>query len=147
MSDTNLQQCQQPRNSYDSGHPWYYRLGGKILTPKEILASVKENGYRGYRADDLAKIEARPEPQRSQALRSLRLTVLTELKHDLHGYRRVVRALNLHRKENADSPQQEPDDIWLFTNVGLKHNHLYNDFAHLAVIDEMLMQQPDLFGF
>lgn len=33
---------------YNSGHPWYYILGGKVLPPKEILKAVEKTGYEGY---------------------------------------------------------------------------------------------------
>ena len=35
----------------------------------------------------------------------------------------------------------------IHTNISLKHNHLFNNLAHLHYIDELLSFQEDLFGF
>jgi len=58
---------------YPPGHSWFYRLGGKPLSPRQILAKVKEEGYRGYLRDDIALADSRCQPRRSQELRVLRL--------------------------------------------------------------------------
>ncbi|MFD2257709.1 hypothetical protein ACFSSA_13580 [Luteolibacter algae] len=138
------QEEQQSRPStYSPGHPWFYLLGGRVLTPKEIRESVRESGYNGWRADELDKLEAKAEPQRSQGLRKLRAIVLAELAGDLSRYRQV--ALELHRYRRRTAGQELPCHA-VHTSVSLKHNHLYNDFAHLIAIDDLLAQQPDLFG-
>jgi hypothetical protein len=32
-------------------------------------------------------------------------------------------------------------------SMSLKHNHIYNQFAHLLTLDELLGRQRDLFDF
>lgn len=131
---------------YSTGHPWYYLLGGAVLSPKQIKEKVKRSGYGGYLTDYIAAADRKPEPQRSQALRRLRARAVDELKRDMSGYRR--RALDLHRYRAANSLPERPTccaDI--HTNISLKHNHLVNDFAHLITIDALLSVQTDLFGF
>ena len=126
--------------AYGAGHPWYYLLGGAVLTPKQIKANVIRSGYKGYLGEKIAA-----EPQRSQALKQFRARAMEELKRDISGYRR--RALELHRYRAANPLLERPTccaDI--HTNISLKHNHLVNDFAHLITIDVLLKVQGDLFG-
>lgn len=138
---------QETENTYCPGHPWYYFLGGKVLTPKQILQSVIQTKYSGYDRDNIAKADQKPEPQRSELLRKLRLKFLNDLKRDLSIYRAVVRKLHAHRKlpsiEQGSVPRCDDVDV----AMSLKHNHLFNDFAHLYKIDMLLAQQPDLFDF
>ncbi len=53
-------------NNYKSGHPWYYHLGGKILTPKNILENAKLSNYQGYLENDVKKFDLLDEPKRTQ---------------------------------------------------------------------------------
>lgn len=117
-----------------------------MLTSKQIKANVIRSGYKGYLGDDIAAADRMSEPQRSQALRSLRARGMEEFKRDIGGYRR--RALDLHRYRATNPLPERPTccaDV--HTNISLKHNHLINDFAHIITIDEMLSVQTDLFGF
>jgi hypothetical protein len=59
---------------------------------------------------------------------------------DFAGYRRVVHELRRHRLEVTCEECHEAQ-----TAVSLRHNHLFNDLAHLAWIDELLAIQLDLF--
>jgi len=47
-------------------------------------------------------------------------------------------------QQSVDSGETACTDI--HTGISLKHNHLYNDFAHLLTLDNLLSKQPDLFG-
>ena len=130
---------------YKPGHSWYYKLGGKVLRPKQILAAVKLSGYQGYRLDDIQQADNKPEPQRSAALRNIRQEVLARLISDLSCYRQLACELRDYRAlDEADRPEQ-PICSDIHTGLSLKHNHLYNDFAHLALIDDLLSSQLDLF--
>lgn len=129
---------------YCSGHPWYYNLGGKVLSPKQILESVKASGYQGYMREDIAAADAKAEPQRSELLRALRAKVMDDLARDLSGYR--ARARELHAFRKVQGEPCEPSCADIHTNISLKHNHLFNDFAHLVWLDELLSHQLDLFG-
>lgn len=129
---------------YSAGHPWYYYLGGPVLSPKQIRAEVNEDSYLGY-ISTIDEADQRAEPERSHELRKIRNQVLCELKRDLSRYREVVFKLHAHRREH------ENEEIGLscdhvHTNVSLKHNHLYNGFGHLLRLDDLLARQPDLFG-
>lgn len=130
---------------YSAGHPWYYLLGGAVLTPKQIKEKVRRSGYGGYLTDYIAAADKKPEPQRSQALKQFRARAFAELKRDINGYRR--RAFELHRYRAAnDIPDRPSCCADIHTNISLKHNHLVNDFAHLITIDALLEVQGDLFG-
>lgn len=129
---------------YNPGHPWYFLLGGRILFPSEIKASVIARGYRSYMQDEIAKIANRPEPRRSRELEKLRVDFVRDLRRDISRYRGLACQLRRMREEH---PLTEIpiacDDI--HTAMSLKHNHIFNDFAHLIEIDRHSMQQGDLF--
>jgi hypothetical protein len=125
---------------YDAGHPWYYVLGGVPLGPKQILRCVRARRHRGYLQDEIALSAARCEPRRSEELRKIRVSVVSSLRIDLARYLELVRAL---RRERRSGESFECSD--LHTAVSLKHNHLFNDLAHLDWIDDLLSMQLDLF--
>lgn len=133
-------------HAYNSGHPWYYLLGGPILLLKDIQSAARQSKYRGYRRDDIRAADNKTEPARTAALRAIQSEVVIELKRDIAGYRTRVLQLRRYRAANAlpDKPRA-CDDI--HTNISLKHNHLFNDFAHLITLDDLLSKQGDLFGF
>ena len=131
--------------AYGAGHPWYYLLGGAVLTPKQIKGNVICSGYNGYLGGEIEAADRKTEPQRSQALKRFRARAMEELKRNISVYRR--RTLELHRYRAANPLPDRPTccaDI--HTNISLKHNHLVNDFAHLITIDALLEVQGDLFG-
>jgi len=130
---------------YGAGHPWYYVLGGKRLSLKEIQLSAKASGYRGYRADEIEKADQMMEPRRSESLRSLREIAKQELGQDITRYRELAGQLARRRETGIEDRQNGCDDI--HTNISLKHNHIYNELAHILVIDELLSKQGDLFAF
>lgn len=132
---------------YDSGHPWFYLLGGPVLTPKEIREAARASGYGGYLAEDIRQADARPEPQRSTALRSMRAEAQSELIRDVSIYRRVVRELHAYRKGQRDDAPLPSVSAEVHTSMSLKVCHLYNDFAHLLSLDDLLTRQRDLFDF
>lgn len=131
---------------YNTGHPWYYLLGGKVLKPREILVNVKLSGYQGYMADDILQADKKSEPQRSETLRKIKAKVLCDLWQDISRYRECANQLRKYRLTN--DPQYAGricDDI--HTAISLKHNHIYNDLAHLNFLDRLLTKQKDLFDF
>ncbi|NVD26780.1 hypothetical protein HUO14_02530 [Parasphingorhabdus flavimaris] len=131
---------------YGAGHPWYYVLGGKRLSLKEIQLSAKASGYRGYRADEIEKADQMNEPRRSESLRSLREIAKQELGQDVVRYRELAK--QLARRRDAGFEDSEEDGCAdIHTNISLKHNHIYNELAHILVIDELLSKQGDLFAF
>ena len=131
-------------HDYNPGHPWYYLLGGTPPLPKQIMRKVKDRGYRGYRQHDIEDAAAKAEPARSIALRAIRDQARQSLFANLSRYREVACALRFHRAAGGVR-QAVCSDV--HQSVSLKHNHIYNDFAHLIWLDELLSEQRDLFGF
>ncbi|MEM7147754.1 MAG: hypothetical protein AAF591_21805 [Verrucomicrobiota bacterium] len=68
---------------------------------------------------------------------------MAEFWNDVSEYREVVR--ELHRYRKTEVTQGKPEFADVHCDVSLKHNHLYNDFAHLIRLEELLSYQPDLF--
>lgn len=129
---------------YSSGHSWYYHLGGKPLSPKEIRAEVLASDYRGYAREDIEAADRLAEPKRSQKLRALQERFRDDLRRDLSRYRQCVRALRLYRAKHADEAV-EPVCDGVHVAISLKHNHLVDDFAHLIWLEDLLWRQRDLF--
>jgi hypothetical protein len=130
---------------YPVGHCWYYLLGGKVLSPKQIRQKTLDSGYQGYAAEDIAQADQKAEPKRSDALRQLRAKFAADLKQDISRYREC--ALALHRFRKANPLTGKPDcaeDVHV--SMSLKYAHMTNNFAHLATIDNLLSRQRDLFG-
>lgn len=132
--------------NYSTGHPWFYYLGGPILSPKAIKEATRASGYRGYLRNDIAKADQKTEPARSNALRAIRARVVSEFRRELSGYRKCALELHRYRKDNRMPSDPRGCDP-VHTAISLKHNHLVNDFAHLIWLDDLLNQQADLFGF
>ncbi len=132
-------------NNYESGHPWYYYLGGKILTPKNILENAKLSNYQGYLENDVKKFDLLDEPKRTQKFNELFRNELFELKRNLSLYRKYVLEISLRRKNNLIG-ENEPicDDIYM--SMSLKHNHIFSNFRHLILL-ESFQKQMDLFDF
>jgi len=126
---------------YQTSHPWYYVLGGKVLKPSQIKENVIKSAYQGYLAEDIEIAARKSEPQRSIALRKIKDSVNKRLYFDLSRYREVTRELHMHRKKSIT---KEPQCDSIHTSLSLKHNHIYNGFAHLVKIDELLSDQPEL---
>lgn len=130
---------------HSCGHPWYYLLGGPVLTVKQIKAKAEASEYRGYLENEIRALDMRPEPKRSELLRQFQEEFRTELAENISGYRKAVRELRQHRDNHPDAPiPTSCDDI--HTTMSLKFAHLTNDFAHLAFLEELLGKQGDLFG-
>lgn len=68
------------------------------------------------------------------------MSVVSSLRIDLARYLELVRTL---RRERRSGEAHGCSD--LHTAVSLKHNHLFNDLAHLDWIDDLLSVQLDLF--
>ena len=131
-------------NNHYSGHPWYYKLGGAVKPPKQIMMEVRIKGYKGYMADDIEDADRKPEPKRSEILRQIREKVMDDLKRDISIYREVARELHKHRKTFPFGSEEICCDA-IHQSAALKHNHIYNDLAHIILLDKLLSKQPDLF--
>lgn len=145
MSDTSCESKVRFRHrGYDAGHPWYYYRGGPVLKPSQISSAVKSAGYKGYLQEDIEKAAKQAEPKRSATLQELKERVTQSLRRNLSSYRSLVRELRKYRLANP-----EPTDVICDTvhqSICLKHNHIYNDFAHLFLLAEHRSKQLELFG-
>lgn len=128
---------------YGSGHPWYYVLGGEVLPPRRIMESALARGYRGCCFRELDDIDAMVEPKRSEALRAMKAKVLGEYRQSLSRYRQLALALHRRRSDSCGDPAAHCEDIHV--SISLKHNHLFNDLAHLCELARLLDKQRDLF--
>jgi len=139
----------QNQNTYKPSHPWYYRLGGTVHKPKTILASVKGRKYQGYNRDNINQADDRAEPQRSSDLRLLRQEALGDLRSNLAIYRKYACELREYRLLDEAGQQAHDEKSFcsdIHLNMSLKYCHLYNDLAHLYLIDDLLSYQADLFA-
>lgn len=130
---------------YKLGHPWYYYRGGRIPTLKQILSRVKAERYQGYRISDILKADRKPEPKRSEALRKLQAEELRLIRHDISRYQELARLLHRSREAQGFTVAGYLCDN-IHTSISLKYNHLFNRFAHLTVLKDLLSRQPDLFS-
>ena len=130
---------------YEPGHPWYYKLGGKVQPVKQILMTVEQSEYAGCYADRYYALDQKPEPERSSALRDNRESVKEQLWIDIRGYRESVRDLRAYKREHPDDTEIEETCPDVYVNVSLKYSHLFNDFANLLTIEDLLSHQMDLF--
>ncbi|KZL16527.1 hypothetical protein [Pseudovibrio sp. Ad26] len=129
---------------YAPSHPWFYHTGGKPLYPKQIKRCVMASGYRGYLAGEIERIDQSAEPKRTHELRAIKATALTELKRDLSRYREAVCELRQGAVfYDRRDPYRSIGDYCV--SASLKHNHIYNGFAILNYVDELLTHQKDLF--
>ncbi|GAB1260737.1 hypothetical protein [Aurantivibrio plasticivorans] len=135
-------------NSYSPGHPWYYKLGGRVLNPAAIMEEVKRNNYCSYKSNDIAKADSMVEPKRSAKLRAIKAEHVEKLAYDLERYRELVQELRELRKAQGDV-DLSGDCRDLYVNLSLKHNHIYSDMSVLLYADTLLCKpaaQMDLFG-
>lgn len=129
---------------YHSGHPWYYLLGGKRLSLREIKEETRASGYEGYLAREISEADNLAEPRRSQTLRQMRDMAKGDLRGDISRYRELALKLAKRRKAGEDE-QHSGACADIHTNISLKHNHICNGFAHLITIERLLAKQGDLF--
>lgn len=131
-------------NDYKPGHPWFYRLGGRIQYPSEIYACIIASGSQGYNGPEIRKIDQMHEPIRSERLRALHQEYKTKLFASLYKYRnywRTIKPLSLEEKMKREIEiYTDP-----FTGMSLIYNHMSNYLAHLHLLNELLSKQGDLF--
>jgi len=93
---------------------------------------------------DIQSASNKPEPQRSEALRTIKLKVMEDLRSDLSRYRALARTLQTHRQKHG-WVLERPECHDIHTGLSLKFAHIYNDFAHLNYIKALPHQQRDMF--
>lgn len=139
---TSLQR--EPCQRYHAGHPWYYRLDGRILYPSEIKAEINLSTYPDLMIEDILTASAMDEPRRSERLRHIRTKARADLHYNLNIYLERVRELKARRLD--PDPPEQPISSCVYLAMSLKHSHLYNDYARLAICEHHLSRQGDLFG-
>ena len=134
-------------HSYTPSHPWYYFLGGRPLTPKEIWQNAKDKNYHGYAWGRIEKADRLKDPKRTEKLQKMRDDFYQDFRRDLRIYRQC--ALQYHReRETTHNPSSNNGCRDIDVSLMLKHNHLSNGFAHLITLDDLLKSdQLDLFDF
>ncbi len=137
-------EMEHSHEGYRSSHPWYYLLGGKRLSLKEIREDTRKSGYGGYLARDIDEADNFAEPRRSQTLRQMRDKAKSNLCTDISRYRELSRQLARRRGAGEDATH-EGVCADIHTNISLKHNHISNEFAHLITLERLLAKQGDLF--
>jgi hypothetical protein len=95
-----MKKAPQNLTGYNFGHPWYYVLGGEILSPKQIRAEVSTGSYQGYMAEEINAVDNKTEPHRSEALRAFKAKFLKDLAEDISCYRQIACAIRQDRVEN-----------------------------------------------
>lgn len=134
-------------NSYSPGHPWYYKLGGRVLNPAATMEEVKQENYRSYMEEDIAKAGNMAEPKRSAKLRAIKAEHVKKLENNLEQYRELAQELREYREAHG-LIDDEDSCLDLYVSLSFKHNHIYNDMAVLLYADTLLCKslQMDLFG-
>lgn len=127
------------QNTYNNGHPWYYVLGGKVLSIRDIWEEVNlDNRKGGYNRYEIKKAFGN-----SEKLRALKVKTVARLKSDISRYRQCVFELHRYRKSLTENHNPVCEDVHV--SVSLKVSHIYNELANLKYIEELLSYQPDLF--
>lgn len=132
-------------STYKPSHPWYYRLGGSVLSPRQILNHVNSDNYKGYN-QDIIRANNLAEPQRSEKLREIHGNAMITQKLDIARYRKVAFKLKMARKQGLPVWNESINDNPC-VNLSLVYSHLYNNFARLNLLDRKLKEQQDLFAF
>lgn len=133
---------------YGSGHPWYYRLGGRILYPREIRDAIYATPVDDHHAEGFSHLDRKAEPERSHEIQAERAKICAGLRQDIKRYRQVVCEINHLRR--FIGPATEPTFLESLNepnqDASLKHNHICYGFAKLQALDALNVQQ-DLFAF
>lgn len=126
------------QNSYNSGHPWYYVLNGKVLSIKEIWNEANSANKYGYNQESIEKASGN-----NEKLRILKAEHIKRLKTDISRYRQCALELHKFRKKTKENDTLQCEDVHV--SISLKHNHIYSEFLNLKHIDRLLSYQPELF--
>lgn len=132
---------------YDTGHCWYYRLGGRILKPEEIVDRARgEEAHKRF-VQDYSRFDRMEEPRRSNELKAEQQAVERNMQDDIDRYLECVAEVERLRIFIGPEPYdwfkqtyQEP-----YTAISLKHNHISYNAAKLRAL-RTFQQQGDLFG-
>lgn len=113
---------------YAPDHPWYYKVGGRILLPDEIKPINRhiDNWMPSYEKFKPVKLE------------ETRKKVYADLDKDIKRYNEIAEK-GLDAISETDK-RLDPE-MSLFTALSLKHNHIVSGKAMIAAIDLLLEQK------
>lgn len=130
---------------YSSGHCWYYRLGGRILSPEEICKEAECSGKeRGY-GTLIEQLDRAKEPKRSALIADAIRQWENDQRDNIQKYRDAAERVEYERRWNGpydwDKRRMWEDPC---TAVSLKHNHIF--YVHSTLIRlRSMTQQMSLF--
>lgn len=108
-----------PVNTYDSGHSWYYHLGGRIFEPDEI-------------GDDMACDNIVAIPKTTEKLQLVRARYLEDMNRDIEAYQFAVHSL-------------DRGNIHSCTSISLKFCHIFYNKSVVRYLDAHCGVQSKLF--
>ena len=143
-------------NGYNSFHCWYYREGGRVLQLKEIRLLAEDcasERYSEFHSEDRQRysygiIAELSSDSKEGDLRKRQTQTMISLADDVKRFRSVRRSLNVARDIIAKGEEYTPPFCNCpFTAMSLKHNHVFNRFFDLKVIELVFLnrRQFDLF--
>jgi hypothetical protein len=131
---------------YDSGHPWYYKLGGRILQTSEIVDQANSNLDRIAIVQQYDKFDKMEEPRRSIEIKRAVKAIDHGMKIDIIRYLECVAELEKLRTVFGPWPYDPVKEIYNEPNtaISLKHNHISYAAAKIKAI-KTFQTQGDLF--
>lgn len=131
---------------YDSGHPWYYKLGGRILTPDEVKALARATDSKRGDNARVAKLAQMSEPRRSKEVRAAIAQLEKAVQGHIYRYLQVSRRVQYERERpgpytwDERRMWNEPD-----TATSLTHNHITYDQGTIEMLKRVGWVQLELF--
>lgn len=132
---------------YDTGHCWYYRLGGRILSVAEIKDNARGEDAHAHFVSSYAKIDRMKEPERSAEITSQITSIERSMKRDADRYLDFVKEIEHLRTFIGPQPYDWAKETYNepHTGISLKHNHISYGAAQIRALKSMQVQ-GDLFG-
>lgn len=126
---------------YDSGHCWYYRLGGRIMTPEEICQEAEVSGKNWGDAGLIERLEKAGEPKRSALIAEAIQNCELNQAQDIQRYQEVTNQVEYERRWLGPY-QWDEGRMWNdpCTAASLKHNHIFYNQATLIRLRSMTQQ-------
>ena len=111
--------------NYSSGHPWYYKLGGKILSVDEIKPrKVTEDDFKLWRKSYKTNIDM---------LNSLKERLFEDTERYTNLVTNGIKALSQYDINIACGGNAE---MALFTALTLKHNHISHSKGYIQFLQD-----------
>jgi hypothetical protein len=133
--------------SYDSGHPWYYKQGGRILTPEEIIDQARNDLAKRHFVQQYAKFDRMEDPRRSIEIAEAIKAIEHGMQLHITRYLECVKELETLRTVFGPWPYDWVKETYNEPNlsVSLKHNHISYSAAQIKAL-RSFQTQGDLFG-